>query len=93
MLLDQRGVTAIGHEQLDTDPGLATSRGESELELLVLSRDRWQIEALKNLDKVPEAGALIMAFNVTMTILGYQRDEKPIGGVVPALGPTLQPAE
>ncbi|WP_421593451.1 cytochrome-c oxidase, cbb3-type subunit I [Shinella sp. M27] len=34
-------------------------------------------------------GALIMAYNVTMTILGYQRDEAPIPGAVPA----LQPAE
>jgi len=35
------------------------------------------------------AGALIMAWNITMTILGYQRDEAPIGGALPA----LQPAE
>ena len=34
-------------------------------------------------------GALIMAWNVTMTILGYQRDEEPIGGAIPA----MQPAE
>ncbi|MGQ3281189.1 MAG: cbb3-type cytochrome c oxidase subunit I, partial [Shinella sp.] len=34
-------------------------------------------------------GALIMAYNVTMTILGYQRDEAPIPGATPA----LQPAE
>ncbi|MBW9065848.1 cytochrome-c oxidase, cbb3-type subunit I [Rhizobium herbae] len=35
------------------------------------------------------AGALIMAWNVAMTILGYQRDEEPIGGAIPA----MQPAE
>ncbi|MCD2176755.1 cytochrome-c oxidase, cbb3-type subunit I [Rhizobium sp. C1] len=34
-------------------------------------------------------GGLIMAYNVTMTILGHQRDEAPIGGAVPQ----LQPAE
>lgn len=34
-------------------------------------------------------GALIMAFNVTMTILGYQRDEEPVTGAAPS----LQPAE
>jgi cytochrome c oxidase cbb3-type subunit 1 len=34
-------------------------------------------------------GALIMAWNVAMTILGYQRDEEPIGGAIPA----MQPAE
>ena len=60
-LLDTYNVTAIGHEQLDTDPGLATSKGESDLERYLLSRDRWQIELMKNLDKVPEAGALILA--------------------------------
>jgi len=34
-------------------------------------------------------GALLMAFNLTMTILGYERDEAPIGGAHPA----PQPAE
>jgi cytochrome c oxidase cbb3-type subunit 1 len=37
------------------------------------------------------AGALIMAFNITMTILGRQREEQPIGGRSPS--PSLQPAE
>jgi cytochrome c oxidase cbb3-type subunit 1 len=36
------------------------------------------------------AGGLIMAFNVTMTILGYQRQERVRGGASPA---ALQPAE
>ena len=35
------------------------------------------------------AGALIMAWNIAMTILGHERDEEAIGGVTPA----LQPAE
>ena len=41
------------------------------------------------------AGALIMAFNITMTILGRQREEEPIGGTAPAPrpAPALQPAE
>ena len=34
-------------------------------------------------------GALIMAYNITMTILGYTREEQPIGAAVPA----AQPAE
>lgn len=38
-------------------------------------------------------GAVIMAYNITMTILGRQRDELPIGGTSPAAGPSLQPAE
>ena len=60
-LFEKRGITAVGHEQLDTDPGLATSAGDFSLEHYVLSLDRWQIEVMANLDKVPEAGALIMA--------------------------------
>jgi cytochrome c oxidase cbb3-type subunit I len=35
------------------------------------------------------AGALLMAYNITMTILGHQRQEEPVGGAAPA----LQPAE
>lgn len=60
-LIEDRQVRAIGHEQLDTDPGLSVSRGDDSLERYVLSRDRWQIEMLANLDQVPPCGALIIA--------------------------------
>ncbi|MEV6034184.1 cyclase family protein [Nonomuraea sp. NPDC052116] len=60
-LFEQAGVTAIGHEQTDTDPGSATSTGDFSLELYVLARDRWQIELMANLDQVPKTGALIVA--------------------------------
>ena len=60
-LFEHRGVTAIGHEQIDTDPGLSVSKGDYGLEHYVLARDRWQIEVMANLDRLPEAGALIMA--------------------------------
>jgi kynurenine formamidase len=56
----KRRVTAIGHEQIDTDPGFATSKGDFGLEHYVLSLDKWQIELLANLQGIPEAGALIM---------------------------------
>jgi cytochrome c oxidase cbb3-type subunit 1 len=32
-----------------------------------------------------------MAYNLTMTILGHEREEEPIGGAAPK--PALQPAE
>ena len=35
------------------------------------------------------SGALLMAWNITMTILGYQRAEEPM----PGSAPSLQPAE
>lgn len=60
-LLEEAGVTAVGHEQTDTDPGLATSAGDLSLERYVLGRDRWQIELLANLHLLPESGALIVA--------------------------------
>jgi kynurenine formamidase len=60
-LFERRGVIAIGHEQIDTDPGLSTSKGDFSLEHYVLARDRWQIELLTNLQDLPEAGALVMA--------------------------------
>lgn len=60
-LFEDAGVTAIGHEQTDTDPGSATSVGDFSLERYVLARDRWQIELMANLDQVPEAGALVVA--------------------------------
>lgn len=61
LLIEGRQVRAIGHEQIDTDPGLHTSRGEEAMESYVLHQGCWQIELLKNLEHVPEAGALIMA--------------------------------
>ena len=57
-LYEERGITASGHETTDTDPGVATSRGDYSLETYILSRDHYQIELLANLDRVPEAGAI-----------------------------------
>lgn len=60
-LIEERSVTAVGHEQTDTDPGLATSRQDFSLETYVLARNRWQIELMANLDGLPEAGAILIA--------------------------------
>lgn len=56
-LYEERGITASGHETTDTDPGLATTKDNYELEAYVLKHG-WQIELLANLDQVPPAGAL-----------------------------------
>lgn len=58
-LYEERRITASGHETTDTDPGLATSKDDYSLESYILSLNHYQIELLTNLDKVPEAGALI----------------------------------
>lgn len=58
-LYEQRKITASGHETTDTDPGLATSKGDYSLENYILSHNHFQIELLTNLDQVPEAGAIV----------------------------------
>jgi len=55
LLFEQRGVTAIGHEALDTD---ITDKMESETWLL--RSGHYQIEVMANLDKVPATGAVII---------------------------------
>ena len=60
-LVEERSVTAVGHEQTDTDPGRATSRQDFTLETYVLAQNRWQIELMANLDGLPEAGAVLIA--------------------------------
>jgi kynurenine formamidase len=54
-LIEQRGVTAIGHESMDTD---ITDKMESET--YILQHGHFQIEVMANLDKLPPRGALII---------------------------------
>jgi kynurenine formamidase len=54
-LFDERKVTAIGHESLDTD---TTDSMDSETWLL--KQNHFQIEAMANLDQVPATGAVIV---------------------------------
>ncbi|MEN8215564.1 MAG: cyclase family protein [Pseudomonadota bacterium] len=59
-LYEERKITASGHEPTDTDPGIATSQNDYSLEAYILGQNHYQIELLANLDKVPEAGALVI---------------------------------
>jgi kynurenine formamidase len=59
-LYEERRITASGHETTDTDPGVATSKGDYSLETYILASNHYQIELLANLDRVPEAGALVV---------------------------------
>ena len=54
-LVEERGITAIGHESMDADP---TEKMETETYLL--NSGHYQIEIMANLDKVPAKGALIV---------------------------------
>lgn len=58
-LYEVRHITASGHEATDTDPGIATTYEDYSLESYILSLNKYQIELLTNLDKVPEAGSLV----------------------------------
>ena len=59
-LFDERGVTAIGHEPIDADAAVAQKEGFFSCESYVLKTNRFQVELIANLDKVPEAGALLV---------------------------------
>lgn len=57
-LYETRKIRASGHETTDTDPGIAASKDEFPLETYILKHDRYQIELLDNLERLPENGAL-----------------------------------
>jgi len=59
-LFDERGVTAIGHEPIDSDAAIAQVGEFFSCESYVLKSNHFQIELIANLDKVPEAGALLV---------------------------------
>lgn len=60
-LCDERDVVAIGHENLDTDSAIqARELGFFYAEKAILDRNKYQIEVMTNLDKVPPVGAMIM---------------------------------
>ena len=54
-LCEERGVTATGHELLDTD-----TTDKMEAETYLLQHGHYQIEVMANLDQVPARGALIV---------------------------------
>ena len=59
-LFDERRVTAIGHEPIDADAAVAQKEGFFSCESYALKTNRFQVELIANLDKVPEAGALLV---------------------------------
>lgn len=54
-LVEQRGITAIGHESMDSD-----TTEKMETETYILSSGHYQIELMTHLDKVPPTGGLIV---------------------------------
>jgi kynurenine formamidase/mono/diheme cytochrome c family protein len=58
-LYEGRRVVGTGHEPADTDAAVAQLKTGFAAEAYVLSTNHYQIELLANLDKVPEAGAIV----------------------------------
>jgi kynurenine formamidase len=61
LLVGGRGITAIGHDTTDTDPGAAISAGLVPAETYILAADRWQLELMADLHRVPATGAIVVA--------------------------------
>jgi len=72
-LNEKRNVTAIGHETLNTDSGVAFDKNKAlEGEFYWLDSDKYQVELLNNLDKLPATGALIIiSFSQIKDISGF----------------------
>ena len=61
-IYETRNAAANGHETLDTDAShLAVEADDLACERYVLAKGKLQIEVMRNLDQVPEAGALLVA--------------------------------
>ncbi|MBP9116425.1 MAG: cyclase family protein [Acidimicrobiia bacterium] len=60
-LCDERSIVGCGHETLDTDPGIVVARDKFPAEIMILNKDRYQIEAMTKLDQVPQTGAMVIA--------------------------------
>ena len=61
-IYEKRDAAANGHETLDTDASmLAVEAEDLACERYVLAQGKLQIEVMKNLDKIPPAGAILFA--------------------------------
>jgi kynurenine formamidase len=59
-LVDERGITACGHETTDTDSGVLVSRDEFPAETFILERGHYQIEMLADMTDLPESGGVVV---------------------------------
>ncbi len=59
-LCTQRNIVGIGHETLDTDPGVLVANDCLDAEVAILGHGKYQIEALRLIEDVPPAGSIIV---------------------------------
>lgn len=67
-LVEEREIGGIGHETFDTDPPADIMQRNFKAECYILKQDKFQIEMLANLDKVPAYGAVICCMFVKQTL-------------------------
>lgn len=60
-LVEERAVAAIGHETIDTDPGLSGATSGFAAEHYILSKNLYQIEMMANLNRTDQAGGMVVA--------------------------------
>ncbi|WIM68438.1 cyclase family protein [Corynebacterium breve] len=58
-VLHKRGVAAVGHDTMNTDPAEFAFDGHFPGQQFWLRNGHWQVESLTNLDRVPREGAHI----------------------------------
>lgn len=58
-LVEQRNISAIGHETSDTDASVAAVESGYACEHYILGQNRYQVELMINLDQVPPSGSVI----------------------------------
>lgn len=59
-LINERNIKAIGHDTFNTDSSTSIKKNNDYIaQRYLLSKDKFQIELLNNLDKIPQKGAYI----------------------------------
>ncbi|WP_406542192.1 hypothetical protein [Clostridium ljungdahlii] len=58
-LYETRKIAASGHEPFDTDAPIRQAEYGFKGENYILNQDKYQIEVMTNLDKVPPVGSII----------------------------------
>lgn len=59
-LVEDKKIQGIGHETMDTDAPISSfENGDSKAKRYLLSKEKFQVELLKNLNKIPPTGSII----------------------------------
>lgn len=58
-LVEERNINAVGHETSDTEAPVTSGQTNYAVEYYLLSKDKFQVELLINVDQCPPVGALI----------------------------------